>query len=166
VQDIVRHPLTPDAGPALQAVLGDPRVGCWHRRADEPDPAFSPEECDAFAVRHAAHWTRFGFGLWLVALPEAPEDPVAWGGAHHTEVGGRAEVELAWSVRSTHWGRGLAPAIARAGLELTAARGLTGVVSFTRRDNERSRRVMEKAGLRFERELEHAGLPSVLYREP
>jgi len=25
---------------------------------------------------------------------------------------------------------------------------------------------MEKAGLRFERELEHAGHPSVLYREP
>ena len=160
----MRLPLTPDDGPRIHAILGDPDVGPWHRPAGRTDP-FSPEECGAFAVRHAAHWTRFGFGLWLVALPEAPDDPVAWGGAHHTEVGGRAEVELAWSVRSSHWGRGLAPAIARAGLELTAERGLTGVVSFTRTDNLRSRRVMEKAGLRFERELEHAGFPSVLYRE-
>lgn len=161
----MRLPLTPEDGPQVHAVLGDPQVGPWHRPAGSTG-AFTPEESAAFAVRHAAHWTRFGYGLWLVALPEAPDVPVAWGGAHHSEVGGRAEIELAWSVASSHWGRGLAPAIARAGLELTAAHGLTGVVAFTRTDNHRSRRVMEKVGLRFARELEHAGLASVLYREP
>ncbi len=161
MHDIVRHPLTPDDGPALHAILGDPRVGPWHRPTDRED-AFSREECDAFARRHAAHWTRFGYGLWLVRTPDG--EPVAWGGAHHTEIGGRAEIELAWSVASAHWGKGLALGLARAGLELTAARGLTGVISYTRTDNARSIRVMEKAGLRRERELEHAGLPHVVYR--
>lgn len=161
----MRHPLTPDDGERLHAILGDPRVGPWHRPASRTDP-FTREECDAFAVRHAAHWTRFGFGFWLVTLPAAPDVPVAWGGAEHTEVGGRAEVELGWSVASTHWGQGLAPAIARAGLELTTARGLSGIIAYARADNHRSIRVMEKAGLRFERELAHVGHASVLYRAP
>ena len=161
--DLLRQPLTAADGSALLAILGDPEVGPWHRPRGSDGP-FSTEECDAFARRHAAHWARFDFGLWLVRLPSGA--PLAWGGAHHTEVGGRAEIELAWSVASSHWGQGIAPAIAGAGLELTTGRGLTGVVSFTRTDNTRSIRVMEKAGLRFERELEHGGHPSVLYRLP
>jgi len=41
-----------------------------------------------------------------------------------------------------------------------------GVVSFTLPDNARSRRVMEKLGLRPVLEVEHRGLPHVLYRRP
>ncbi|MGH2968657.1 MAG: GNAT family N-acetyltransferase [Solirubrobacteraceae bacterium] len=38
------------------------------------------------------------------------------------------------------------------------------VVAFTLPDNRASRRVMEKLGFEFERDIEHAGLPHVLYR--
>jgi RimJ/RimL family protein N-acetyltransferase len=37
-------------------------------------------------------------------------------------------------------------------------------VSFTLPHNAASRRVMEKAGLTYERDITHAGLPHVLYR--
>ena len=42
--------------------------------------------------------------------------------------------------------------------------GLADVVSFTLVENRASRRVMEKLGFEYEREVEHAGLPHVLYR--
>jgi RimJ/RimL family protein N-acetyltransferase len=37
-------------------------------------------------------------------------------------------------------------------------------VSFTLTTNRASQRVMEKAGLGFDRRIEHAGLPHLLYR--
>jgi [ribosomal protein S5]-alanine N-acetyltransferase len=37
-------------------------------------------------------------------------------------------------------------------------------VAFTLPDNVASRRVMEKVGFRYEREVEHVDLPHVLYR--
>ena len=40
------------------------------------------------------------------------------------------------------------------------------LIAFTLPDNLASRRVMEKAGFAYEREILHAGLPHVLYRAP
>ena len=42
--------------------------------------------------------------------------------------------------------------------------GLPDLVSFTLHDNHASRRVMERLGFSYERDVEHAGLPHVLYR--
>jgi RimJ/RimL family protein N-acetyltransferase len=41
---------------------------------------------------------------------------------------------------------------------------LEDVVSYTTDANAASRAVMEKLGMRYERDIEHAGLPHVLYR--
>ena len=41
--------------------------------------------------------------------------------------------------------------------------GLDRVVAFTLPDNVASRRVMAKAGFIYGRDIEHAGLPHVLY---
>ena len=38
------------------------------------------------------------------------------------------------------------------------------MISFTVHGNAASRAVMEKLGMTYERDLEHAGLPHVLYR--
>ena len=156
------RPIDPADGPALHAILRDPEVAKWLRPKGVTGP-FSPAECDALAARHAAHHATHGFGLWLVTLGG---EPVARAGAQHTLVDGRSEVELAWTVARAHWGTGIATTLARQALELTRSRGIREVVAFTRTDNAASRRVMEKSGLHFEREFEHAGLPHVVYREP
>jgi RimJ/RimL family protein N-acetyltransferase len=63
------------------------------------------------------------------------------------------------------WGKGLATEIARALLKIGFEHlGLAQLVAFTITTNHASRRVMEKVGFTFERELAHAGLPHVLYR--
>jgi RimJ/RimL family protein N-acetyltransferase len=157
---LARRPLGAEDGAALYAVMGHPDVSRWLRPAGVT-AAFSPAECDTWAVRGAAHWAAHGFGEWLVL--EAGE-PVARGGLHHTLVGGRAEIEIGWAVARAAWGRGLATAIGRWALEAAAERGIEGVVAFTRVDNAASRQVMEKLGLRYERDLLHAGFPHVLYR--
>ncbi len=63
------------------------------------------------------------------------------------------------------WGKGLATemarAIVKAGFEHL---GLESIVAFTLPANFASRRVMEKAGLSYEREITWAAMPHVFYR--
>ena len=43
--------------------------------------------------------------------------------------------------------------------------GRDSVVAFTLHDNLASRRVMEKNGMTYEKDIIHAGLPHLLYRK-
>jgi RimJ/RimL family protein N-acetyltransferase len=62
-------------------------------------------------------------------------------------------------------GRGFATEISRRLIIIGFADlRLTTLVAFTLRDNRGSIRVMEKAGLRFERAILHREKPHVLYR--
>ena len=63
------------------------------------------------------------------------------------------------------WGQGLAAEMSREALRLGfEVVGRASIVSFTMPTNLRSRRVMEKVGLRYERDIIWADLPHVLYR--
>lgn len=111
-----------------------------------------------------AHWDAHGFGLWI-ARDAASGDFAGRGGLQHTVVGGRPEVEVAYGLLPAFWGRGLATELAEASVRAAFAElRLPDLVCFTLTTNLASQRVMEKAGFAFEGEVEHAGLPHLLYR--
>jgi ribosomal-protein-alanine N-acetyltransferase len=90
---------------------------------------------------------------------------VGRGGLQHTFVAGVNEIEVAWAIVPQRWGEGLATELARAAVDVAFDDlGLNQLVAFTLPSNVASRRVMEKAGFIFEREIVHVGLPHVLYR--
>ena len=111
-----------------------------------------------------AHWDEHGFGLWIARDAETGAF-AGRGGVQHTVVDGRAEVEVAYGFLPAFWRRGLATEMAaasvRAGFETI---GLADLVCFTLATNRASQHVMQKVGFTFEREVEHAGLPHLLYR--
>ena len=79
------------------------------------------------------------------------------------------ELEVVGSIQSViapdRRGEGLATELARAAIAVGfGPLGRETLVALTLPDNRASRRVMEKAGLGYERDVEHAGLPHVLYR--
>ena len=111
-----------------------------------------------------AHWQQHGYGLWIFTAKEDGQF-AGRGGLRHVVVGGGDEIELAYALESEFWGQGYATEMAEAIVGLSAARyGLNSRVCYTRTDHLASRRVMEKAGFEFEREIVHAGQPHVLYR--
>ncbi len=111
-----------------------------------------------------AHWDAHGFGLWI-ARDAATGAFAGRGGMRHTTVGGCPEIEVAYGFLPAFWGRGLATELADASVRAGfAALGLADLVCFTLRTNRASQRVMEKIGFTFERGVEHAGLPHLLYR--
>jgi ribosomal-protein-alanine N-acetyltransferase len=83
-------------------------------------------------------------------------------------------VEIGWRLGYSHWGQGYAPEAAKASLEFGFKKlGLREIVSFTAEKNFRSRRVMEKIGMRYcpEDDFDHPNVPEkhplrkhVLYR--
>ena len=147
-----------DAEPLLE-ILGDPEVAAWLRPAGLTGP-FTLAECEEVVARKVAHWTAHGFGMSL-AFSEGR--CVGRSLVQHTLVAGRGEVEIGWAVASDMWGRGLATELGRRALAAASDAGLERIVAFTRTENVRSRRVMEKLGLEYERDFVHAGYPHVLY---
>lgn len=119
---------------------------------------------DAYLERNLRHWDDYGFGVWI--LRAAEDDQIAGRALlRHLDVEGRDEVEVGYGFYPAFWGRGLAPEIAAECLRLGASRlGLSTIVAITLPENTRSRRVMEKVGMHFEREIVHEGRPTVLYR--
>jgi RimJ/RimL family protein N-acetyltransferase len=158
---LVGEPLGPSHAGELRALLHDPRVAATLSPSGLPPvPGGSPEALRA----KAEHWHRHGFGLWLLR-DRASGAMVGRGGLQRTRIDGADEVEIAWAIVPDRWREGLATELARACVELAFAElELDGLVAFTLSTNIASRRVMDKAGMRYERDLTYAGLPHVLYR--
>lgn len=124
----------------------------------------SEEETAAWVERNLRHWAEHGFGMFVFRDRETGE-LVARAGLRRVELGGREEVEVAYAIVAERWGKGLATEIAEALVALAFERlGVPDVVAYTLPANAASRRVMEKASLAYEREVEHAGQTHVLYR--
>jgi RimJ/RimL family protein N-acetyltransferase len=110
------------------------------------------------------HWERHGFGPWMLR-DRAGGELVGRGGLKHTTATGVPEVEIGWTIDPARWGEGLGTELARASVQAAFdGLALDEVIAYTSPDNTASRRVMEKAGMVFEREFAYDGLPQVLYR--
>jgi [ribosomal protein S5]-alanine N-acetyltransferase len=144
---------------SYRRLLFDPAVAPWLR--PPPLRPFTEADPHALLVRDLRHWEDHGWGAWVV---EDEGDFAGRAGLNRTRVAGEQAVELAWALVGAAHGRGLATAAALAAVAKARELGLDEVVSFTLPDNTASRRVMEKAGLEFDRDITHGGLPHVLYR--
>jgi RimJ/RimL family protein N-acetyltransferase len=134
--------------PQVMATLGGPK--------DEA-------QTDRYLARHLDLWERHGCGLWKLHTCDGRFAGICI--LRHAEVNGIEEVELGYALFADFWGAGLATEVARALVQMGLRHhGFASVVAFTRVDNYASRRVLEKAGLRFEREFTGDGPPEVLYR--
>lgn len=128
--------VTVDTDPVMQATL----TGRISSRA----------ESDARLTRWIDESKRSGLGFWLFhdtqgqavghgGLFESPRDPGC--------------IELGYAVLPQFWGHGYATEMAIALRNLAHALKLAHVVALTRTTNAPSRRVLEKAGFRYERDL-------------
>lgn len=145
----------------LSALLRDPQVApmTWPR----PE---GPTEAEV-AVNLAAkldHWERYGFGMWLLR-DRATGAMVGRGGLQWTHATGADEVEVGWAIVPDWWGRGLASEMALLAVDVGLRDlDLRSIIAFTLPHNVASRRVMEKAGFAYERDIVYVDLPHVLYR--
>jgi ribosomal-protein-alanine N-acetyltransferase len=145
----------------LEALLTDARVARTLLSGGVPA---TRAEAAANMVAKQAHWDRHGFGLWML-YDRAEGTFVGRGGLQHTNATGEDEIEAGWAIVPERWGQGLATELALAALKVgLGAMELPAVIAYALPHNLGSRRVMEKAGFTFERDIMWVGLPHVLYR--
>jgi RimJ/RimL family protein N-acetyltransferase len=145
----------------VSRLLRDPRVAATGWPGGRPP---TEREVITSLEDKERHWERYGFGMWLMR-DRATGEMVGRGGVQWTVyVKDLDEVEVGWSVVPERWNQGLATELALASIEVAfGPLELEQIVAFTTPDNAASRRVMEKAGFTYDREILHVGLPHVLY---
>jgi RimJ/RimL family protein N-acetyltransferase len=152
---LARHWRDGDEAP-FASMNADPRVMQYFpARLDRP-------ASDALLMELRMHLEDNGFGIWAIEekssrafigavglqipAPDLPVFPC---------------VEIAWRLASPHWGRGFATEAARGALRAGFEQlGLPEIVAFTSVANVRSRRLMERLGMRDTGEtFDHPRLP-------
>jgi [ribosomal protein S5]-alanine N-acetyltransferase len=122
------------------------------------------EESQEFFAAHVERWQRDGYGPWMW-YAKADGQFVGRGGLRKSIVEGTEETEVGYALLPEFWGQGLATEIAQASVQTAfMGLGLRDVVAFTLPTNLASRRVMEKCGFVFHRDIVWKDLPHVLYR--
>jgi RimJ/RimL family protein N-acetyltransferase len=135
--------------PAVMAMIGGVR---------------SDERTRAYLEANLAHWREHGFGVWIFR-DAATGAFVGRGGIRHVTLDGRSEVEVAYALVRDAWGKGFATEIAAASRDVAfGLLGLRDLVAFTLPEHHASRRVMEKVGFQYERDVIHDLLKHVVYR--
>jgi RimJ/RimL family protein N-acetyltransferase len=136
--------------PQVTATLGGVRPAAWVAQ---------------YLDQQMAHWEQHGFGFWTLRDPLTGQF-AGRGGLRHATVEGRVEVEVGYGLLREFWGQGLATELASESVRVGFVElRRPDLVCFTLPTNGASRRVMEKAGFRYEREIVYAELPHVLYRQ-
>jgi RimJ/RimL family protein N-acetyltransferase len=155
------EPLAPEHEDELADLTLDPRVyrTLWPW-------SYPPTRADVRAglLDKRKHWERHGFGLWLLR-DHATGELVGRGGLQYTDAIGGFAVEIAYAIVPERWGQGLGTELARASVAVAFdTLGLNELIAITLPDNVASRRVMEKVGFDYDRDIAHAGQTRVLYR--
>ncbi|MGK5685166.1 GNAT family N-acetyltransferase [Actinoplanes sp. URMC 104] len=139
-----------------------------HRAAVDDDPAVTwthtrvplADSLRRWAGRLDA-WSRDGFGMWIAA--ERSSGAVL-GHCGLQRLEGGDDVELAYYLGRPAWGHGYATEAALAVLRFAFEQhGLARVVAVVRHENAASRRVLEKIGMRHERDGHWYGCDAALY---
>ena len=119
------------------------------------------ERVQEFVARQCENWEDHRICLWKL-LPKDNDTLIGICGLQHLPEG--PDVEIGWWLAPSHWGQGLATEAARHalayGFEVSNFERIVAIAQAANRD---SLRVMERIGMRFEREALHKGIRVVLY---
>ena len=157
---LVRAPTVDDLR-AYEVHFLHPEVSRWLR----PPPLLPFDEPQILELldRDCRHWKNHGFGPWVLE-DRASGEFVGRGGLAWTEIDDVLAVELPWSIEPARHREGLATEAAGHAIDHARSLGFAEVVALVLPHNVASRRVAEKTGMEAGHEVEHAGLPHVLYR--
>jgi [ribosomal protein S5]-alanine N-acetyltransferase len=113
--------------------------------------------------RWACHWEAHGFGVTLFR-ERTSGTPVGWGGLQHSTIGIGDRLTVGYAIAPDAWGHGYATEIARAAVaHAFDVLGVDRLYASVLSTNERSRRVLAKAGLSVHAELDHGEHAEVIY---
>ena len=148
---------TPGDLDALSQITGDPEVMRYLGTSGARSREKTKNTIDAIL----RHWEEHGFGIWAVEH-KADQRLIGWCGLQMLEK--TPEIEIAYLLARDYWNQGLATEAGRAAIEY----GFNGlklerIVAIALPENVGSSRVMEKIGMKYERDAHYYNVDVVYY---
>jgi RimJ/RimL family protein N-acetyltransferase len=110
---------------------------------------------------YISHYKSHQLGMWAV-IHKGAGAMIGWCGLIFLDE--TPEVEVGYGVARDYWGQGLMTEAARASLRYGFEKiGLERIVAVAMPENLASRRIMEKLGMRYEKNVHHYGHELVYY---
>jgi len=144
---LLLRPFSPADASAVVQLDADPDVIRFMRA-----PQFSEAEMAEVISRYAARYDENGFGM-IAGVLKATGALVGRYGVQRITVEGIEELEVTYSTRREYRRRGYALEATQAVLEAAWREGVPRLVGCIAPDNDRSVRLAERLGLRFERDV-------------
>ncbi|NER32806.1 MAG: GNAT family N-acetyltransferase [Oscillatoria sp. SIO1A7] len=139
----------PDDLEALSLIRSDPDVMRYMRDGNP----LSREEVSENLARIIQHYREHRFGLWAVIYKQDSQ-LIGYCGLQFLEQ--TPEIELGYMLAKAYWGKGLATEGAKASLKYGfETLKLERIVAVAYPENLASRRVMEKVGMKYEKEARY-----------
>ena len=121
----------------------------------------SKEKVEQRLQYYISHYEPHGFGMWAV-IHKLKGEMIGWCGLIFLDE--TPEVEVGYGVAREYWGQGLMTEAARATLRYGFEKmGLERIVAVAFPENTASRHIMEKLGMRYEKNVIHYGHDCVYY---
>jgi ribosomal-protein-alanine N-acetyltransferase len=141
----------------LKPIAQDPEV---MRYISDGQP-WPDERIREFVARQVAGVEARGFCFWRL-IDKNTKEMIGFCGLQ--PMVDTQHIEIGWWLARAWWGKGLATEAAREAMRDAFERaGLRRIVAVAQPENLASIHVMEKLGMRFERETTHRGIRVVLY---
>ena len=151
------RPITREDMPVMMRFRADPEVSRYLGGVAMSTPEAVAKRLEFYLDCHRQH----GFGMCAI-LRKPDDEMIGWSGIQPLEDSG--QIEVGYGFDRPHWGKGYATEVANAWLRYAfEAAGLARVVAVAAPENTASRRVMEKLGMRYEKNVWHYNSDCVLY---
>ena len=135
----------------LARILSNPQVMRYQGHDCQP---ISRDETEVILASLIKHWERKSFGRWAVISKEDNKLIGCAGLRSYQEI-----AELLYLLDEPYWGKGIATELGSAILEYGFEKlNFDRIIAVTRPENVVSRRVLEKLGMRFEKETIFFGI--------
>lgn len=144
----------------LAVILSNPEVMRYSPRGSIPQEKVTEvtQEILEFFIQH---WKQYGFGVWAV-VEKATGKLIGHCGLNFLP--NSPEVEVLYRLSQAYWHQGIATEATKASLRYGFEEvKLDKIVAITLPEHIASRRVMEKAGLRYEKDAHFYNLDVVYY---
>ena len=158
---LIAHRIGPEDFENLRLLHRNPVVMRTLSPTGEP---WSEEETSAMIARAMENWEIHGYGLWLFEL-DYTHTFIGYCGLKPEMFDGEECAELRYAVRASQWGQGYGTEMARAVLyprNIAAVR--VPIVSTISVGDEPGRKVLEKLGFKYDRNIIRSGRPHELFR--
>ena len=158
IDNCIMRSLQPSDLDALSAIWADPEVTRFLPSRGVP---ISRENTEKSLKSFIEHWQQRGYGIWAI-IENSSSQMIGYCGLRYLEE--LDEVEVLYGLTSAYWGRGIATKAAKAAIDygFNMAK-LDKIIGMALPDNLASRRVLEKAGLEYEKQIHIFNLDGLYY---